>query len=72
MFLPIGKSDAPSARCVPLAHCGYIIVIARNENMNRIFTIPKIVRILIKNLSQNRQYLDKNKRSQNGENLMDF
>ena len=27
-FLPVGKSDAPMARCVPLAHCGYIIVIA--------------------------------------------
>ena len=29
MFLPVGKSVAPSARCVPLARCGYIIVIAK-------------------------------------------
>ena len=28
MFLPIGKSDAPMARCMPLARCGLKIVIA--------------------------------------------
>ena len=28
MFLPVGKSDALVARCVPLARCGLKIVIA--------------------------------------------
>ena len=31
MFLPTGKSDAPSARCVPLARCGIIFVIAKHK-----------------------------------------
>ena len=32
MFLPIGKSDAPSARCVLLARFGLKIVIAKHPN----------------------------------------
>ncbi len=28
MFLPVGKSDALVARCVPLARCGLKIVVA--------------------------------------------
>ena len=26
MFLPVGKSDAPMARCVPLARCGLYLI----------------------------------------------
>ena len=32
MFLPVGKSDAPRARCVPLARCKLKFVIARYSN----------------------------------------
>ena len=28
MFLPAGKSDAPLARCVPLARCGFTLTLA--------------------------------------------